>query len=99
MPKHVGYCQRGVDFETIKDADKYYENVGKVVIETQFTSAGVKRKLWGEHTIHIQSKTAGDLSKSFNPGEGGGEVVFRHNTKFVVTEANKATKEIWMEEV
>jgi hypothetical protein len=36
---------------------------------------------------------------TFNPGEGGGEVVFRHNTKFIVTKANKAANEIWMEEL
>jgi hypothetical protein len=65
--------------------------------ETQFNSAVVTRKLWGDHTMHIQSKTAADLSKSFNTQEGGGEVVFRHNTKFIVTKADPKTKEIWME--
>lgn len=97
MPHYEGLVYRGASLNAA-DFDKYANAVGKVKIETQFTSAGVKGKLWGETTFHIQSKTAADI-RSFNPGEGGGEVVFKSGTHFHVTKVDKAKKQIWMDEI
>ena len=74
------------------------KKLGKVTVERQFNSAGVTHKLWGKTTLHIQGKTGRDI-RAFNPGEGGGEIVYLPGTKFHVTKANDATHEIWMEEI
>ena len=66
------------------------------MIENQFNSAGKKHKLWGDYTFDITSKTGADIS-SFNPGEGGGEVVFRMNTHFHVV--SRKGKHIVLEEM
>jgi 8-oxo-dGTP pyrophosphatase MutT (NUDIX family) len=95
MPKYEGDVVRGASL-TPSAFQKYKDAVGGVVIENQFTSAGVKAKLWGDNTFYIKSKSARDL-RAFNPEEGGGEVVFKSGTKFHVTKVEG--KDIYMEEL
>jgi phage-related protein (TIGR01555 family) len=95
MPVYKGLVERGVSLDSSQFA-KYQNAVGKVIPEPGFQSAGVKSKLWGDHTMVIQSKTARDI-RSFNPGEGGGEVVFKQNTPFLVTKV--VGKKIYLQEV
>jgi len=97
MPKYVGNVERGAHL-TPEAFKKYQQAVGGVAVEHQFTSAGVKHKLWGDHVFHIKSKSAADI-RSFNSGEGGGEVVFRAGSKFHVTKVDTPSKQIWMEEL
>ena len=97
MPVHTGIVERGASLSEA-DFNKYVNNVGKTVVEQQFTSAGKKNKLWGSHSFTIVSHNGRDISK-FNPGEGGGEVVFDKGTLFHVTKVDKAKKHVWMEEV
>lgn len=98
MPIHEGYTQRGVkDDVGFKIFQKYADNIGKVVTETQFTSAGIMSKLWGATTLHIQSKAARSLTMMNS--EGGGEVVYRKGTHLYITKADPKTHEIWAEEV
>lgn len=96
MPTYEGNVERGVSFKKAEHFERYKNAVGKVVIEPGFQSSGVKSKLWGDHTFKIKSKTGRDI-RAFNPGEGGGEVVFKNNTAFLVTKVDGMT--IHMEEV
>ncbi len=97
MPVYVGNVERGAHL-TPEAFKKYQDAVGGVAVEHQFTSAGVNGKLWGSHTFHIKSKSAADI-RSFNPSEGGGEVVFRAGSKFHVTKVDVPSKQIWMEQL
>jgi hypothetical protein len=99
MPVYEGYVQRGIKNDPGgKIFEHYAKNVGHAVVEHQFNSAGVKEKLWGKTTLHIESKTARDI-RSFNSGEGGGEVVFTPGTHWHVIKVNKSTQEVWIEEI
>ena len=89
MPQYKGTVYRGVSL-TNEQFAHYKNSIGMVIPEPGFQSAGVQSKLWGNHTMIIESKTAADI-RSFNNHEGGGEVVFKNNTAFEVTkvEGNK----------
>ena len=93
LPNHVGAVTRGISSDTI-DWDSY--EVGKMKEERGFSSAGLKKKLWGDTTFKIKSKTGKSIAAVNS--EGGGEVIFRMGTRFLVTKKDKATKTIWMEE-
>ncbi len=97
MPVYEGNVERGAHLDEAA-FQKYKDAVGGVAVEHQFTSAGVAQKLWGSHTFHIKSKSAADI-RAFNPGEGGGEVVFQAGSKFHVTKVDVPSKQIWMEQL
>lgn len=93
MPVYKGAVKRGADL-TKEQFEKYKE--GCIVPEMGFTSTGKKEKLWGSYTYTIHSKTGRDLS-SFNPDEGGGEVLFKSGTYFRVH--SRTSNSIVLEEV
>lgn len=99
MPIYAGYTQRGIKNDPgFKIFQNYADNVGSVITENQFTSAGVNHKLWGPTTIHIQGKNGRDI-RAFNSGEGGGEIVYRKGTHLHIIKVNANTHEVWAEEV
>ncbi len=98
MPVHVGKVERGIKLkgnQTAAGILARYEP-GHVIMEPRITSAGKVKKLWGQITMTIHSKTGRDIS-SFNPGEGGGEIVFKLNTYFKVL--SKKGNHVELEEV
>jgi hypothetical protein len=85
MPKYEGKVIRGIKNITDATFAKYKAN--HIVPSVALMSAGKKDKLWGEHTLEIESKSARDISL-LNPQEGGGEVVFMPHTAFHVVSNN-----------
>jgi hypothetical protein len=81
MPKYEGKVIRGI--KNISDATFAKYKANHIVPSVALMSAGKTGKLWGDHTMEIQSKSARDISL-LNPQEGGGEVVFMPHTAFHV---------------